>query len=233
MPESVSFGLAALAGQFGAECVGRTHVRDDLPRMEDVARAAIDDADLVVVSGGASVGEKDFAKRMFEPLGLELVFSRVSIKPGKPVWLGRVGQKLVIGLPGNPTSALVTARLLLAPLLAGLSGRRVDEALRWRTLPVAASLGPCGDRETFHRARSADGAAEIIAFQDFERAEGVGERRPAGAAARTLARARSGSSGRSARLLGAAAGTQQARSRWPLAARASRRGSRRVAWLLM
>ena len=166
VPESVSFGLAALAGQFGAECVGRTHVRDDLPRMEDVARAAIDDADLVVVSGGASVGEKDFAKRMFEPLGLELVFSRVSIKPGKPVWLGRVGQKLVIGLPGNPTSALVTARLLLAPLLAGLSGRRVDEALRWRTLPLAESLGPCGDRETFHRARSADGAAEIIAFQD-------------------------------------------------------------------
>ena len=82
------------------------------------------------------------------------------------MWLGRVGQTLVIGLPGNPTSALVTARLLLAPLLAGLSGRRVDEALRWRTLPLAESLGPCGDRETFHRARSADGVAELIAFQD-------------------------------------------------------------------
>ena len=119
MPESVSFGVAALAQELGAECVGRTRVRDDLPRMEDVARAAIDDADLVVVTGGASVGEKDFAKTMFEPLGLELVFSKVSIKPGKPVWLGRVGQTLVMGLPGNPTSALVTARLLLAPLLAG------------------------------------------------------------------------------------------------------------------
>jgi len=166
IPESVSFGVAALAEQWGAECIGRSRSRDDLPAMKDDARAAVEQADLVVVTGGASVGEKDFAKAMFEPLALELLFSKVSIKPGKPVWLGRVGDTLVIGLPGNPTSALVTARLLLVPLLTALTGRPFEHALRWRRLPLVASLGACGQRETFHRARQASGAVEILSFQD-------------------------------------------------------------------
>jgi molybdopterin molybdotransferase len=166
IPESVSFGVAALAREWGAECLGTTRLRDDLPRMEEVARAAINDADLIVVTGGASVGEKDFAKAMFEPLGLALVFSKVSIKPGKPVWLGRVGEQIVMGLPGNPTSALVTARLFLAPLLAGLTGRPIEDALEWSTMPLAAPLGACGARETFHRGRLRDAAAEVLGFQD-------------------------------------------------------------------
>jgi len=175
IPESVSFGVAALAAQWGAECIGRTRVCDELAAMQALACAAIDDADLVVVTGGASVGEKDFAKAMFEPLGLHLVFSKVSIKPGKPVWLGRAGEKLVIGLPGNPTSALVTARLFLAPLLAALTGRPADEALRWRTVPLGSPLGPCGSRETFHRARWVGDRAEILAFQDSSSQKALAE----------------------------------------------------------
>jgi molybdopterin molybdotransferase len=103
---------------------------------------------------------------MFEPIGLDLIFSKVSIKPGKPVWLGRAGTALVVGLPGNPTSAMVTARLLLAPLLAAMRGQPVEAALAWRTIPLASPLGECGSRETFHRARLVDRAAEILAFQD-------------------------------------------------------------------
>jgi molybdopterin biosynthesis enzyme len=57
--------------------------------MEKAAADATASSDLVIVTGGASVGEKDFAKTMFEPLGLELIFEKVAIKPGKPVWLGR------------------------------------------------------------------------------------------------------------------------------------------------
>lgn len=166
IPESVSFGVAALAAQSGAECIARTRLRDDLGSMQDAAAAAVEPADVVVVTGGASVGEKDFAKAMFEPLGLELIFSKVSIKPGKPVWLGRVRGKLVMGLPGNPTSALVTARLLLAPLLGGMTGQSMGRGLAWRTAPLASPLGPCGARETFHRARLSDGSAEILSFQD-------------------------------------------------------------------
>lgn len=166
IPESISFGVAALAEQWGAACIGRTRLRDNLPVMEAAARLALGDADLVVVTGGASVGEKDLAKAMFEPLGLELIFSKVSIKPGKPVWLGRVGDKVVLGLPGNPTSALVTGRLFLVPLLTGLTTQSVDRALAWRTLPLASPVSACGARETFHRARFVNGTAEILSFQD-------------------------------------------------------------------
>lgn len=166
IPESVSLGVAALARDWGATILGRERLRDDLDAMRDSAARAVAGADLVVVTGGASVGEKDFAKAMFEPAGLELIFSKVAIKPGKPVWLGLCGATLVMGLPGNPTSALVTARLLLAPLLAGLGGREPAAALGWRTAPLASPLRECGPRETFHRARSLDGRVEILAFQD-------------------------------------------------------------------
>jgi molybdopterin molybdotransferase len=175
IPESVSLGVAALASEWGAEVVGRERLRDDLAAMEESAARALADADVVVVTGGASVGEKDFAKKMFEPLDLELIFSKVSIKPGKPVWLGRVGSKLVVGLPGNPTSALVTGRLFLAPLLAGLSGREPSQALNWRTANLASPLGACGSRETFHRARWSGSRVEILGFQDSSAQQALAE----------------------------------------------------------
>ena len=121
-------------------------------------------ADLIVVTGGASVGEKDLAKAMFAPHGLDLIFSKVAMKPGKPVWLGRARDRLVIGLPGNPTSAMVTARLLLVPLVAGLCGRSGE--LQWETVALAGPLPPCGDRETFVRARRTGGGAVPILNQD-------------------------------------------------------------------
>ena len=166
IPESVSFGVAALAEDWGASVNERIHLPDDLKAMEMAAARALERADLIVVTGGASVGERDFAKAMFESQGLELLFSKIAIKPGKPVWLGRVKGKLVMGLPGNPTSALVTARLMLAPLVAGLSGLDPQSALRWRKAPLLASLPACGDRETFVRARAVHESVEPTASQD-------------------------------------------------------------------
>lgn len=165
IPESISFGVMALARVWGADPVGRSRLRDDLPTMRSAAETALQDVDLLVVTGGASVGERDFAKTMFGD-ALDLIFSKVSMKPGKPVWLGRVGGVLVMGLPGNPTSALVTARLLLAPLIAGLSGRDPAAALQWRSTPLANAVGPVGDRETFGRACLEDGAARLLPNQD-------------------------------------------------------------------
>lgn len=152
IPESVSFGVAALVEDWGGIVVSRRRCGDELANLRAAAAAAVTEADVVVVTGGASVGERDFAREMFAPLGLELLFSKVAIKPGKPVWMGRAGGAIVVGLPGNPTSAVVTARLLLAPLLAGLSGRNPGEALVWRRMPLAGSMAHEGDRETFHRA---------------------------------------------------------------------------------
>jgi molybdopterin molybdotransferase len=152
IPDSASLGVAALAREWGAEVLGRERLRDDLDAMVPAAHVALERADLVVVIGGASVGERDFARAMFEPAGLDLVFSKVAMKPGKPVWLGRVAERLVLGLPGNPTSAFVTARLFLAPLVAGLGGRDAREALQWSPLTLAADLDATDDRETFWRA---------------------------------------------------------------------------------
>jgi len=166
MPETASLGVAALAGRWGAQVTGRTLLRDDLPAIEAAAAAVIERADIIVTIGGASVGDKDFAKAAFEPLGLELLFSKIAMKPGKPAWLGRARGKLILGLPGNPTSALVTARILMAPLLVATSGRPVEFALGWRNVELGTPLGTCDGRETFHRAGLRAGRAHVLGNQD-------------------------------------------------------------------
>ncbi len=166
IPESVSFGLAALVRAWGGEVIGRQRLGDQLPLLQAAAGAALEVADLVVVTGGASVGQRDYAKAMFAPFGLDCVFAKVAIKPGKPVWLARAGGKLVVGLPGNPTAALVTARLLLAPLIAGLGGRDPQAAMAWRGARLAGELKACGDRETFVRAQSVSVGVSPFADQD-------------------------------------------------------------------
>ena len=88
IPDSIGPALAAMLGAMGAEVVGHRLLGDDLPALEAAAAEAAATADLVVVTGGASVGERDHAKAMFAPLAMELLFSKVAIKPGKPVWLG-------------------------------------------------------------------------------------------------------------------------------------------------
>jgi molybdopterin molybdotransferase len=154
--------VAALAGRWGAKVVGRTRQPDRLEVLQAAASNATQQSDVVVVVGGASVGEKDFAKDMFAPLGMEFVFNKVAIKPGKPVWMGRLGERIVLGLPGNPVSALVTARLFRAPLLTVMAGGDAATALAWRKLALTAPLEACGERETFLRAkRDPDGATPL------------------------------------------------------------------------
>lgn len=166
LPDSIGPGLDAMLGALGAEVLGHHLLGDDLAALEAAAAAAVALADLVVVTGGASVGARDHAKAMFAQLGIELLFTTVAIKPGKPVWFGRVGTTLVMGLPGNPSSAMVTARLLLAPLVAGLLGQRSPAPLEWINLPLAAPLPATGERETFARAMLVDGRLMPLANQD-------------------------------------------------------------------
>ena len=175
VPDSAALGVAALARQWGADIVARTRLRDKLDAMEAAAADALAASHLVVVIGGASVGERDFAKRMFEPLGLDLLFSKVSIRPGKPAWFGRIGETLVLGLPGNPTSALVTARLLLASLLAAMQGRPPEAALGWEPARLGTPLPACDQRETFHRASRAAGEVAPLGFQESHAQKAVAD----------------------------------------------------------
>ena len=166
IPESISFGLGAMVRRWGGVVVDRWRKPDDLEMLKDCAKASVGLADIVVITGGASVGEKDFSKAMFVPLAPEFIFDKVAMKPGKPVWLARVQKTMVVGLPGNPTSALVAARLFLAPLVAGMSGRAPTAALVWRTGKVTAPLLTSVDLEIFTRARTSGATVTPLGNQD-------------------------------------------------------------------
>ncbi|VVT00418.1 conserved hypothetical protein [Erythrobacter sp. EC-HK427] len=158
VPESVTLGIAGMAEESGAQVMARVIGEDDLPALEKLAGEMLARADVVIVTGGASVGARDFAKTMFEAHGLDLLFSKVAMKPGRPVWLGRAQGRWVLGLPGNPTSAMVTARLFLRALLAALQGQPTSAVLPWRVLSLAGPIPATGERETFVRAKwEADG----------------------------------------------------------------------------
>lgn len=114
--------LAAMAAAAGAEAAYLGIARDRASSLRaKLARAR--GADVLVLSGGVSVGDYDLVKDELEAYGVETVFWRVRIKPGKPVFFGRRGRQLVFGLPGNPTSAMVTFLLFVGPALDRLLGR--------------------------------------------------------------------------------------------------------------
>jgi molybdopterin molybdotransferase len=152
IPDSVSYAIAALCEQSGAEVISRLNCGDNLLDLAKYADEAVTEADCIVVTGGASVGDHDLARPMFSETGLNLVFSKLAIKPGRPVWFGLAESKPVLGLPGNPTSAIVTARLFLRPLLSALQGGEVAKELEFVRLSLASPLPETESRETFLRA---------------------------------------------------------------------------------
>lgn len=149
VPDSLSEGLALLARQWGAKPVGASRSKDQVEGLRAMAQAALAGADILLVVGGASHGHRDMARSALMPLGLRLLFSGVAMKPGKPLWYGRIGGAHVLGLPGNPTAALTTARLFLAPLACGLSGAGFDHALRWRERRLLHDAPGGSDRDQF------------------------------------------------------------------------------------
>ena len=120
--DSNAYALAAQATRAGARVVRRAVVRDERDVTEAALSAALDDADVVCVSGGVSVGPHDHVKPALAALGVEERFWRVALKPGKPTWFGVRGEKLVFGLPGNPVSAMVTFHLFARPALRRMAG---------------------------------------------------------------------------------------------------------------
>jgi len=114
--------LATLATREGAEVVTATAVRDTREATQAALAAALGDADVVVVSGGVSVGPHDHVKPALEALGVTERFWRVDLQPGKPTWFGTRGAQLVFGLPGNPVSSYVTFALFARPALRALQG---------------------------------------------------------------------------------------------------------------
>ena len=115
--------LQALVRAGGGEVVLASHVGDDADATARCLAAALEQADVVVCSGGVSVGPHDHVKGALTELGVEQHFWRVALRPGRPTWFGSHGAKLVFGLPGNPVSAMVTFLLFVAPALRAIEGR--------------------------------------------------------------------------------------------------------------
>jgi molybdopterin molybdotransferase len=164
--DSGTTATTALVRAFGGEPLPLPRVGDD----EAAIAVAVDSArcDLVVTLGGASVGDHDLVKPALGRLGLELAVESVAVRPGKPTWFGRLADgRCVLGLPGNPASALVCAELFLRPLIARYIG--ADPVLPMATARAGAALPANGPREHWMRARlshGADGGATATPFPD-------------------------------------------------------------------
>jgi molybdopterin molybdotransferase len=121
---SNGFALRALARAEGADTIDLGIAADTIAATTDGIRRARDlGADILITSGGASVGDHDLVKASLEAEGVAIAFWRIAMRPGKPMMHGRLGAMRVIGLPGNPVSSYVCGFLFMAPLIRALSGR--------------------------------------------------------------------------------------------------------------
>jgi molybdopterin molybdotransferase len=150
--------LAAMVESFDGQISGRFHASDESGELGEKLNAALEMADVVIIAGGVSVGERDLVKEELAGLGVESDFWRVKVKPGKPFLFGRKGEKLVFGLPGNPVSAFTTFLLFVAPALRRWSGSEVsdDIPLPCHEAVAGEELNNRGDRPHYLRGRIDD-----------------------------------------------------------------------------
>lgn len=166
IPASNGAMLAAMAAPLAAE-VRRIGPVPDTAAALATALAAAEDVDVLVTSGGASVGDHDLVRPALEAWGAQINFWRVAIKPGKPLMVARRGHQWIVGLPGNPVSSYVTAFLFLLPLLRRLAGATEDSALP-SPLParLAAPVPATEGRQEFLRAELAFDTVAPLGEQD-------------------------------------------------------------------
>jgi molybdopterin molybdotransferase len=159
--ESNSLALAALAAQAGAVTRIAPIVQDEAQAIEAAIEEALEGTDVLITVGGVSVGDHDLVRPALARAGVALDFWRVAIRPGKPLAVGARGAAHVLGLPGNPASALVTWAVFGMPLLRALQGdaRPVAMPLRMRLL---GSLKRGADRTEFVRARLEMHDGEVV-----------------------------------------------------------------------
>ncbi|MBK5934949.1 molybdopterin molybdotransferase [Rhodovulum imhoffii] len=148
---SNGYGLKVLAERAGARVRLLPIAHDTDPALR-AAFTQAEGADMIVTIGGASVGEHDIVGQVAGALGLELAFHKVAMRPGKPVMAGRLAGALLLGLPGNPVSALVCAHLFMEPALWAMQG--LPGPIPRQSVPLAAPLPANGSRTHYMRARS-------------------------------------------------------------------------------
>jgi molybdopterin molybdotransferase len=148
---SAGYGIAAFVEANGGIAIDLGIAGDDAAALaEAIARA--EGADILVTIGGASVGDRDLMQEVLGQAGMQLDFAKVAVRPGKPVFAGRLGEMRVLGLPGNPVSALVCAVVFLRPILAARLGS--FEGIDPQCAVLECPLPENGERESYLRAIS-------------------------------------------------------------------------------
>ncbi|MFO7477098.1 MAG: molybdopterin molybdotransferase MoeA [Methyloceanibacter sp.] len=153
---SIPSGLSALIARIGGEPMPLGIAKDRTESIVTLAQAG-SSAEILLTIGGASVGERDLVASALKQQGLEVDFWKIAMRPGKPMLFGRLGQQRVLGLPGNPVSAMICAQIFLKPMLEkllGLTPARGPEPEAVLGEPLEAN----GEREHYLRAVSAWGA---------------------------------------------------------------------------
>jgi molybdopterin molybdotransferase len=164
LPSSNGVMLAAMLAEVGAEPVDMGLVPDDLDALTRNFEAARD-ADIIVSIGGASVGDHDLVKPAIEAAGGQIDFWRIALRPGKPLIAGKLGNACMLGLPGNPVSAFVTATLFLLPLVRRYMGAAAPLPVK-RPVQSGIALPPGGKRTEYLRGQVEDGVLVQLADRD-------------------------------------------------------------------
>ncbi|APG61575.1 hypothetical protein LPB140_00515 [Sphingorhabdus lutea] len=148
------YSIAAFIEHWGGEAINLGCAPDNPQAISDLfAHACGNDvhADIIIPIGGASVGDYDYVKSAFAENGGRIIFSKIAVKPGKPTWFGAMHGRHVLGLPGNPASALVMAALFIQPLIKAYYGEKFTDLSM--QLPLATSIEANGPRENYMRAK--------------------------------------------------------------------------------
>ncbi|MBM7482896.1 molybdopterin molybdotransferase [Bradyrhizobium sp. GM2.2] len=149
---SNGYALHALARSEGAETIDLGIAADTLEATTaGIRRARESGADVLITTGGASVGDHDLVQQALRDEGIAMAFWKIAMRPGKPMMHGRLGAMGVIGLPGNPVSSYVCAFLFMVPLIRALSGRSVIHHRRERAV-LGRDVGANDQREDYLRA---------------------------------------------------------------------------------
>ncbi len=166
--DSKRYTIGAMLARLGCESIDMGVVPDVPDALERAFAAAAASADVVITSGGVSVGEADYVKQLLERLG-EVVFWKIAMKPGRPLAYGRVGRAHFFGLPGNPVSVMVTFYQFVRDALLVLQGRTNVEPAPTFKAALAAPIRKAPGRAEFQRgilARAADGSWAVRATGD-------------------------------------------------------------------
>ncbi len=156
-----NFSLLAECARAGFQATALGIARDTREELETKIRVGLE-ADVLLVSGGVSMGKYDLVPEVFEALGIVVHFTKVAIKPGKPTVFATRGKKLVFGLPGNPVSVIVVFRLFVEPALRRLAGR-TDLLPRMASVTLTTSVRSRGERRSYLPVRLRSSDRELLA----------------------------------------------------------------------